>query len=193
MPPAQAAPAFADADLISRVILNDDRHAFAELVRRHQSAVRATLRKLVRSDDGLADDLAQETFILAYRNIRQFRFDAKFSTWLYRIAYNAFLSERRKMREVLLDEPDGAPDIADSAAPLAETSHLKLDLQRAMRGLTDGERDAILQCYYNDLTHEEAAYVLGTPLGTIKTNILKAKAKMKTKLSAWKCKDGALP
>ena len=73
-----ASGAFADADLIARVVVNDDRHAFSELVRRHQSAVRASLRKLTRGDEGLADDLAQETFILAYRNLSKFRFDAKF-------------------------------------------------------------------------------------------------------------------
>jgi RNA polymerase sigma-70 factor, ECF subfamily len=184
MSAANAGPAFSDADLISRVILDDDRHAFAELVRRHQSAMRASLRKLTRGDDGLADDLAQEAFILAYRNIRQFRFDAKFSTWLYRIAYNAFVSEMRKSREVLIDEDQQTLDSADPAPSMAEASNLKLDMERAMQGLSDAERAAIVQCYYNDLTHEEAAYVLGIPLGTVKTNVLKAKEKMKARMTA---------
>jgi RNA polymerase sigma-70 factor (ECF subfamily) len=56
------------------------------------------------------------------------------------------------------------------------------DVARAMVNLTDGERAAIMQCYYNDLSHEEAAYVLGMPLGTVKTNILKAKEKMRARL-----------
>ena len=181
-----AGPAFSDANLISRVILDDDRHAFSELVRRHQSAVRASLRKLARGDDGLADDLAQETFILAYRNIRQFRFDAKFSTWLYRIAYNAFVSEMRKTREVLFDENESAVEYPEPTPARQDASHLKLDLQRAMIDLSEAERAAIVQCYYNDLTHEEAAQVLGIPLGTVKTNILKAKEKMKSKMAAWR-------
>jgi RNA polymerase sigma-70 factor, ECF subfamily len=185
MSAAKAGPAFSDADLISRVILDDDRCAFTELVRRHQSAVRASLRKLTRGDEGLADDLAQEAFILAYRNIRQFRFDAKFSTWLYRIAYNAFVSEMRKTREVLMDEDQQALEPAGPTPSGAETSNLKLDLERAMQGLSAAERAAIVQCYYNDLTHEEAAYVLRIPLGTVKTNVLKAKEKMKAKMTAW--------
>jgi RNA polymerase sigma-70 factor (ECF subfamily) len=54
-----------------------------------------------------------------------------------------------------------------------------------MECLSEGERNAILQCYYNDLSHDEAAYVLGIPLGTVKTNILKAKEKMRARLAAY--------
>ena len=71
------------------MLAGDDRHAFAELVRRHQSSVRTLLRRLARNDHGLADDLAQDTFIQVHRNLRQFRGDAKFATWIYRIAYAA--------------------------------------------------------------------------------------------------------
>ena len=75
-----------DADLVARVLLDDDHHAFSELVRRHQSAVRGLLRNLTRTDAALADDLAQETFLKAFKHIGSFRGEAKFSTWLYRIA-----------------------------------------------------------------------------------------------------------
>lgn len=180
------APPFSDADLIARVVVHDDRNAFAELVRRHQSAVRASLRKLARGDEGLADDLAQETFLLAYRNLAKFRFDAKFSTWLYRIAYNVFVSDARKMKEVLHDtEDDLFPEIPDSAPALAESANLRLDLDRAMECLNDAERAVIVQCYYNDLSHDEASQVLGMPLGTVKTHVLKAKEKMKSRMAAW--------
>ncbi|HEX8678919.1 MAG TPA: sigma-70 family RNA polymerase sigma factor, partial [Chthoniobacterales bacterium] len=94
-----------DADLLARVLLHEDQNAFSELVRRHQSAVRGLLRQLTRSDLALADDLAQETFIRAYKNIRSFRGEAKFSTWLYRIAYNCFREEARKRKELVgIDE-----------------------------------------------------------------------------------------
>ena len=72
-PSAPDAPPVSDALLIARVLAGDDRHAFAELTRRHQSAVRTLLRRLTRNDAGLADDLAQDTFIQVYRNLRQFR------------------------------------------------------------------------------------------------------------------------
>ena len=58
-----------DSDLIARVLLDDDHHAFGELVKRHQSAVRITLRKLSGGDEALADELAQETFLRAYRSL----------------------------------------------------------------------------------------------------------------------------
>jgi RNA polymerase sigma-70 factor (ECF subfamily) len=178
-----AAPGFTDQHLIARVLAGDDRHAFAELVRRHQSALRASLRKMTGGNADLSDDLAQETFILAWKNIKSFRHEARFSTWLYRIAFNAWQSEIRKKQDIILDD-DHLPE----PEPVeTESNHtgMKRDLQRAMEGLTDGERNAILQCYYNDLSHEEAAYVLDMPLGTVKTNILKAKEKMRARLGAY--------
>lgn len=171
-----------DAALIARVLLLEDRHAFGELVRRHQSAVRAHLRKLTNGNAALADDLSQDTFIQAYRNLKSFRGEAKFSTWLYRIAYNTFISDARRIRELALSEERAVEDEPDEPR---DQPDLRMDLERAMRCLTDAERAAIVQCYHNDLTHEEAAYVLGIPLGTVKTNILKAKEKMRSQLNAW--------
>jgi len=175
-----------DAQLIARVLVQDDRHAFGELVRRHQSAVRSALRRLTGGNHALADDLAQETFLLAYRNLRSFRQEAKFSTWLYRIAYNAFLADARKMKELPLTEPgEDEFEPEDNAGPLARTAALNVDLERAMAALSEPERAAIVQCYHNDLSHEEAAYVLGCPVGTVKTHILRAKQKLKARLSGW--------
>jgi RNA polymerase sigma-70 factor, ECF subfamily len=185
MPP----PPISDAQLIARVIVQDDRHAFSELVRRHQSAVRSTLRRLTHGNAALADDLAQETFLLAYRNLKSFRQDARFSTWLYRIAYNAFLGDARKTKEVSLTEGadlETAAWIAQDDRPdLERQSSLKTDLERAMSMLSDAERAAIVQCYHNDLSHEEAAIVLDCPVGTVKSHILRAKQKLKARLGAW--------
>lgn len=183
-----------DAALIARAVVNDDRHAFAELVRRHQSAVRACLRKLTAGNFALADDLAQETFVLAWRNLKSFRQEARFSTWLYRIATNCWLGDARKRKEALLGDTDvdiadeSSDDYDDSGHAAPDPSRgaaLKIDLERAMRALSDGERAAIVQCYHNDLTHEEAAYVLGMPVGTVKTHVLRAKRKLKAELAAW--------
>ena len=179
-----------DAELIARVVVQDDRHAFSELVRRHQSPVRATLRRLTAGDHALADDLAQETFLLAYRNLKSFRQEARFSTWLYRIATNAFLADARRRKEELLgdvatDDEDATASDAASHADHAKSTSMKVDLERALAVLSDGERAAIVQCYHNDLSHEEAAYVLGCPVGTVKTHILRAKQKLKVRLAAW--------
>jgi len=188
-----ASPEVTDAALIARVVVHDDRHAFSELVRRHQSAVRATLRRLTAGNHALADDLAQDTFMLAYRNLKSFRQEAQFPTWLYRIATNAFLADARKRKEELLgdrdanlaEDDDEAPEPDAHGGDHARGAALKLDLERAMAVLSDAERAAIVQCYHNDLSHEEAAYVLDCPVGTVKTHILRAKQKLKARLGAW--------
>ena len=189
-----AEPPLTDAELIARVAVRDDRHAFSELVRRHQSAVRATLRRLTAGNHALADDLAQDTFMLAFRNLGSFRQEAKFSTWLYRIATNAYLADARKRKEELLGDRDA--DVADDngadatgeepgVPDHARSATLSLDMQRAMAVLSEAERAAIVQCYHNDLSHEEAALALDCPVGTVKTHILRAKQKLKSRLAAW--------
>lgn len=172
-----------DADLIARVVLDDDHHAFAELVRRHQSPVRATLRSLTRGDEVRADELAQETFLRAYRALKNFRAESQFSTWLYRIAYNCFQDEVRRAKP---HDP-----IEDHAAELTQPDEtaradLQADVSEAMKHLTDNERAAITMCYTSGLTHEEAAAALGWPLGTVKTNILTGKEKLRRYLEPWK-------
>lgn len=178
-----APAAIPDIALIARVLAGDERHAYAELVRRHQAAVRQLLRRLARNDHGLADDLAQETFLLAYRKLNQFRGDARFATWLYRIAYNCFLAHARSTRpeEAL---PESLRDETQRMTPTT-ASALKIDLERALAHLPEDERAAILHCYYQDLTHQEAAYVLGCPVGTVKTHVLRAKQKLALALAAW--------
>ena len=189
-----AEPPVSDAQLIARALVADDRQAFAELVKRHQSTVRACLRKLTAGNHALADDLAQDTFVLAWRNLKSFRQEARFSTWLYRIATNCWLADARKRKEELLgdrteqiadDEGATMPHIHAMHADHARGSSLKMDLERAMAVLSDAERAAIVQCYHNDLTHEEAAYVLECPVGTVKTHVLRAKQKLKAALAAY--------
>lgn len=171
-----------DADLVARVLVEDDHHAFAELVRNHQSAIRGLLRQLTRNDLGLADDLAQETFVRAYRNLSRFRGEAKFSTWLYRIAYNCFREDARKRKELVgIDETrleaEHDPQTVDPA--------LRQDLMYALQQLPLHERSAIVLCCQNGLSHDEAARVLEIPLGTVKTNVLRGREKLKKLLSVW--------
>ena len=169
--------AFSDADLIARVLADDDRNAFAELVRRHQSAVRGFLRKLSGGDHGRADDLAQETFLRAYRGLSQFSGEARFSAWLFGIAYRAFLSELRARKEAALPASAEASRAEGSMAeePLAERVARRHDLTRAMGQLRPEERAALALTYGQDISHEEAAAILDWPLGTLKTHVARAK------------------
>ena len=171
-----------DADLIARVLVEDDPHAFSELVRRHQSAVRGLLRSLTRTDAALADDLAQETFLRAFKHIRSFRGEARFSTWLYRIAYNVFREEARRRKEFVgIDEEHLQTEAEPEPANLA----LQHDLADAIGRLPLHERSAVLLCCQNGLSHDEASRVLDIPLGTVKTNVLRGREKLKKALAAW--------
>ena len=171
-----------DADLVARVLVDDDQHAFSELVRRHQSAVRGLLRQLTRTDVALADDLAQQAFLRAYKNIRSFRGEARFSTWLYRIAYNCFREDARRRKELVgIDEEQ----IQRQQDPHVADPGLRHDLMRALNLLPLNERSAVLLCCQNGLSHDEAARVLDIPLGTVKTNVLRGREKLKRMLADW--------
>ncbi len=179
-----------DTELISRVLANDDRHAFGELVRQHQSAVRGFLRRLTGGQQALADDLAQETFLEAYRSLARFHGKSTFGTWLHGIAYNRFRTARRRQRETVEWTGDG--EMANAAAggetsvPAAPAAvDLQQDLAGALARLSTDEQSAIHLCYVEGLTHEEAAGVLGCPLGTLKTHVFRAKDKLRAILGAW--------
>jgi RNA polymerase sigma-70 factor (ECF subfamily) len=169
---------FSDAHLIAHALQAGDPNAFGELVRRYQSPVRSFLRKLTRGDEALADDLAQETFLRAWRRLETFRAEARFSTWLFGIAMNEFRGRLRRDRRHPWDEPG---DRTSDPEPAVEgpPAGLRLDLDEALGRLTLPERAAILLCCQHGLTHEEAAQTLHVPLGTVKTNILRGKEKLR--------------
>jgi len=174
--------ALTDTDLVARVLASADHGAFAELVRRHQSPVRAFLRRMTGSDCHLADDLAQETFLKAWKKMHTFRGDAKLLTWLLGIAFNEFRGEARRRKMDVFEEV-GDAGLERSAGSGAPNSNLKLDLAEALNELNLNERGAILLCCQNGLSHSEAAEVLGCPIGTVKTNVLRGKEKLKRRLS----------
>jgi RNA polymerase sigma-70 factor (ECF subfamily) len=180
---------FADSDLIARVLVDDDRNAYGELVRRHAPAVRSLLRKLTGGDHPLADDLAQETFIKAHRGLSCFRQEARFSSWLYRIATNTFLSYLRKNeRRAEVAPAQDPPAHPEGKARADEAKALHLDIEKAMQTLEARERAAITLCYFRGLSHGEAADVLECPVGTVKTLVLRAKKKLRPRLAPWKGK-----
>lgn len=174
-----AAEARVDRALVMRVLLDDDRRAFEQLMRRHQGMVRAQLRRLLHGDEAAADDIAQEVFLLAWRKLDQFRGDATFRTWLYRIAWSCFLQAQRRKSVPAGDAGEIEPPAA--AAPV----DLQLDFERALRHLSDAEQAVLLHCVQLGLSHEEAAFVLAMPLGTVKTHATRGKAKLKSWLAAW--------
>lgn len=177
--------ALEDADLIARVVATGDHHAFSVLVRRHQSAVRSLLRRLCAGDHATADDLAQEVFLRAYQNLGGFRQDAKLSSWLYRIAYNTFLAHRRRPSRV----EQSQEAMEDGPAPSGPSTIARHDVNRAFEHLREEERAALALTYGRDLSHGEAAEILGWPVGTLKTHVRQGKEKLRARLSAWSGKE----
>lgn len=171
-----------DHALVARALLTDDRRAFEQLMRRHQGMVRAQLRRLLHGDDAKADDLAQETFLLAWRKLHQFRGEARFSTWLYRIAYSCFLQARRK-RSWASEDMDS--DGLDQRTSPRDAVELRLDVERAMRRLSATEQIVLLHVVQLGLSHDEAAYVLAMPPGTVKSHTRRGKAKLRPLLADW--------
>ena len=162
-----------ESDLITRAA-GGDTAAFGVLVRRNQSQLRGFLRRLTRADHALADDLAQEAFLEAWRKLSQFRSDGAFAGWLTRIAWSRFLMEARKRKpELMEDLPEQVIDTAPDT---------KLDLESAMRRISAAERAALTLCYALGHSNEEAATILDMPLGTVKSHILRGREKLRALL-----------
>jgi RNA polymerase sigma-70 factor (ECF subfamily) len=162
-----------EAKLIARAAAGDSA-AFALLARQHQSALRGFLRRLTRNDPSLADDIAQETFLEAWRKLPHFRGDGSFAGWLDRIAWSRFLMDARKRKPELLED---LPEQSVETSP-----DTKLDLERAMAKLSAGERAALTLCYALGHSNEEAAAILNMPLGTVKSHILRGREKLRALL-----------
>lgn len=179
VPAAATEAALQEARLVSRAAAGD-RAAFAALVQAHQGYLRKLLARVCRGDQGRADDLAQEAFVRAWRALPKFRGESRFRTWLTRLAYSALSAERPA-----LPLADDAPPELGAHSDFAPGADWRIDLDRAMAELSEAQRHALLLCYGADLSHAEAAQVLGWPLGTVKTQVLRAKAKLRAQLQAW--------
>ena len=171
-----------DDVLVRRAQVERDSVAFDQLVLRHQSPIRTMLRRLTDGNGALADDLAQEAFLIAWRKLDSFRNDASFLTWLHQIAYRTFLAHWRRRRDH--DSLDENPTYGyiDSHARGSDFQH---DLELAMLKLSETERAVVTLCLGSGLTHSEAAQVLETPLGTVKTHLLRGRDKLRNLLAEW--------
>lgn len=165
-----------DAELVARIVADDDRSAFELLVRRHQSPLRNFLRRLARNDAARADDLAQETFIKAYRGLHAYKGTAKFSTWLYRIAYTTFLNDQRNRYPMTEFEEMEHGAVASDV----ERAGNEWDIERALQTLSIRQQAVFDLHYKKGMTHEEIAGALELPLGTVKSDLTRGHERLKT-------------
>jgi len=173
-----------DVVLISRVVLLDDQHAFARLMRKYQRPVRRYFLVETNGDEALADDLAQETFIHAWQNIGSFHGLSGFGTWIYRIAHNIWLNWLARHHDTLsLDDPVVRTEA--EALPLDDRSqpsdiHETERLRTAIGLLPEGERTCIALFYLQELSLREIHRVTGWPVGTIKSHLSRGRNHLKT-------------
>jgi RNA polymerase sigma factor (sigma-70 family) len=154
-----------------------DAAAFAMLVRQHEAAVRRFLGRL--ADHG-ADDLAQETFLTAWRRVAAWRGTGSYRGWLLRIAWTTFLGAHRAAgRQQARDQAAFEDSGASGRDP-----ELAIDLSRALAGLDPRDRPAALLCFGEGCSHAEAAEVMGIPLGTLKSIVARARAALVQRLEA---------
>ena len=148
--------------------------AFSRLVVDHQQAVRVFLRRLCALPDD-ADDLAQEAFVTAWASLHKLRDGVSFRTYVCGIAYRKALNDRRRFNR------SGSRETAWFGLheqSRASTIDAKLTVQAALSSLPLDQRAAVSLCVAADYSHAEAAEILGLPLGTIKSHILKGRAKL---------------
>jgi RNA polymerase sigma factor (sigma-70 family) len=147
--------------------------AFGRLVHMHQQGLRAFLRRL--SDNAAdADDLAQESFVFAWKNIARFDPARPFRPWLFGIAWRKYRERKRSWLRLLKRESAATQEDAG----FTPNPGLKLDLMRAAETLPVEQRAAVLLCLGAEFTHAEAAQALALPLGTVKSHVARGREKL---------------
>ena len=154
-----------------------DRAAFGELVRRHSSAVRGLLRRM-GAQPSTADDIAQDAFLTAFERVAEFRGEGTFAAWVKRIAARLYV--RRWRRDSRMAEEVEQDDEGHGG----EVSTVdRIDLDEAMKSLSDQERLCVSLCYGAGLSHAEAAETIGAPLGTVKSHVKRGLDKLRVRLA----------
>lgn len=181
--------ALEDFRLIDRAIIDNDEQAFAELMKRYKKPVYHMILKMVRNVDD-AEDLTMEAFAKAFRNLRKFKKDYTFSTWLFRIATNNAIDfiRKKKLETMSLDtsfkDDSGESvkiDVEDNELnPMEETiKSQKIELIRIFVDKLPPKYQRLVKLrYFDELSYDEIARELEVPLGTVKAQLHRARELM---------------
>jgi RNA polymerase sigma-70 factor, ECF subfamily len=168
-----------EAELVARARLGDQ-EAFAELYQRHKGYVRGIGRKILRDEN--ADDICQDTFLVAFTRLDSFEGNGRFRSWITRIAVNLCLISLRKRRQLVpLDQEAELLDRYVFSAPDAvlEGAPARMDLEKMMRILTPGRRRVLEMAYLEGVPDLEIAETLGISLTAVKTRLYQAKRRIR--------------
>ncbi|MBB1077517.1 RNA polymerase sigma factor RpoE [Rhodoferax sp. 4810] len=197
LPSAAELPCEPDSDamLVERTVAGDQR-AFELLVIKYQRRVERLIGRMVRDVD-IVEDIAQETFIRAYRALHQFRGDAQFYTWLYRIAVNTakkFLLDMKRDRTVSdsalgpKDEDDetfrprNEPSTDETPESVLAAKEIGQAVSDALAALPDDLRQAITLREMEGMSYEDIAQLMACPIGTVRSRIFRAREAISAKV-----------
>jgi RNA polymerase sigma factor (sigma-70 family) len=177
-PPSRALGEAGEAAVVA-LAMNGDDAAFGELVRRRQDGIRQLLRRLTRNP-ALADDLAQQAFVTAWKSIRTLRSPAAFGAWLRKLAVNCWLQwARAHKQEVALD------DVEAAERAWVSTVAERLDLDGALATLPPQARLCVVLAYSEGMSHAEISDSTAIPLGTVKSHIGRGAARLREILQGY--------
>ena len=181
-----------DAECVRRV-QRGDIEFFEILVRRHQNTTFNLIYRFLGDYDE-ASETAQEVFLSAYKSIQQFRGDANFATWLYRIAFNHASTRRKNLsskrqRQVALE--DGAALVDSGANPetCAEQKEIQQYVQQALNSLDGDDAQIILLRDLQDVSYDDIAQTLDVPVGTVKSRLHRARQALRISLAPYFTRD----
>ena len=195
-------PVDKDEELVRRA-QNDDHWAIEQLVLRYQKKVYQIAYQMLAGDEQEAQDLTQDTFLKAFRNIKRFKGNASFYTWLYRIVINTCLDARRRRRrwkeiffpwrlerpkeETCTSSLEDYPDPDKNANPLsmAGKRQLEQDLKKVMNTLSERQRDIFQLKIFHEMSIPEIAQMMNLAEGTVKTHLFRATQVIQKKLKRW--------
>ena len=195
--PIRGVSAATDSDLmlVERTVAGDQ-HAFELLVIKYQRRIQRLIGRMVRDVD-LVEDIAQDTFIRAYRALHQFRGDAQFYTWLYRIAVNTAKKALMELKhdptvsessfrsaddEDETSQPRNEPTSDETPESVLAAKEIGAVVNAAMEALPEELRQAVTLREIEGLTYEEIAALMACPIGTVRSRIFRAREAISAKI-----------
>jgi RNA polymerase sigma-70 factor, ECF subfamily len=181
-----------DAECVKRV-QRGDTQSFEILVRRHQNTTFNLIYRFL-GDYEEATDTAQDVFLSAYKSIQQFRGDATFSTWLYRIAFNHASSRRKSLnsklqRQVALEDDMVLVDCGADPETSAQRKEVQQCVQQALNSLDVDDAQIILLRDLQDVSYDDIAQTLDVPVGTVKSRLHRARQALRANLLPYFTRD----
>ncbi len=178
-------------DKIKQLIIDaqkGDSHSFHQLVALHDEKIMVLAYQLMKNKQD-AEDLYQEAFVKAYKNIHSFRFESSFYTWLYRITVNTALNMKRKMSRMYIKEPIEDYDPVENIHEPTST-HKQGEINRAIKAATEElpekQRTVFILKYLQDMKIKDIAAIMDIGEGTVKKYLFRAMEKMRIQLKEYR-------